>query len=206
MKQVSLAGMVLALSVIFSGAGMAADTVPTATETLGGGGRPVGESYSRSPVYGANGMAATAHPLASQAALDVMKAGGSALDGAIAANAALGLMEPTGNGIGGDIYFIIWDPDSNKLYGYNGSGRSPMGRSLEQLEQKIQAMRDAAVKVNPDVIVLCHGGPIAEPEDAKFIFDNTEGIAGFFGASSIERLATEPAIEGQAAKFKALRM
>ena len=67
-------------------------------------------------------------------------------------------------------------------------------------------MRDAAVEINPDIIVLCHGGPIAEPDDAKFIFDNTDGIAGFFGASSIERLATEPAIEGQARKFKALRM
>jgi predicted TIM-barrel enzyme len=65
-------------------------------------------------------------------------------------------------------------------------------------------MRDAAVQVNPDIIVLCHGGPIAEPQDAQFILDNTEGIAGFFGASSIERLATEPAIEGQARKFKQL--
>ena len=122
---------------------MASDAGSVTTAALGGGGRPVGENYSRSPVYGANGMAATAHPLASQVALDVLKAGGSALDGAIAANAALGLMEPTGNGIGGDIFLIIWDPDSGKLYGYNGSGRSPMGRSLEQLQQKIQAMRDA---------------------------------------------------------------
>ncbi|GHD39146.1 gamma-glutamyltransferase [Parahalioglobus pacificus] len=110
---------------------------------LGGGGRPVGEAYSRSPVYGANGMVATAHPLASQAALDVMKAGGSALDGAIAANAALGLMEPTGNGIGGDIFIILWDPKTQKLYGYNGSGRSPMKRSLDELKRKIQAMRDS---------------------------------------------------------------
>lgn len=78
--------------------------------------------------------------------------------------------------------------------------------TLAESAKRVQAMRDAAVTVNPDIIVLCHGGPIAEPEDAKFIFDNTEGIAGFFGASSIERLATEPAIEGQARKFKALRM
>ncbi|MDX1416417.1 MAG: phosphoenolpyruvate hydrolase family protein [Candidatus Promineifilaceae bacterium] len=78
--------------------------------------------------------------------------------------------------------------------------------TLEESAKRVQAMRDAAVKVNPDVIVLCHGGPIAEPEDAKYIFDHTEGIAGFFGASSIERLATEPAIEGQARKFKELRM
>ncbi len=87
-----------------------------------------------------------------------------------------------------------------------GSIGAETALTLEESAKRVQAMRDAAVKVNPDVIVLCHGGPIAEPEDAKFIFDNTEGIAGFFGASSIERLATEPAIEGQAAKFKALRM
>ena len=142
MKRFSLAGMALALSCYFSGATMAADTAAMKETALGGGGRPVGESYSRSPVYGANGMAATAHPLASQVAIDVMKSGGSALDGAIAANAALGLMEPTGNGIGGDIFLIIWDPESKQLYGYNGSGRSPMGRSLAQLEQKIQAMID----------------------------------------------------------------
>ena len=89
---------------------------------MGGGGRPEAVAWSRSAVYGRNGMAATAHPLASQIAIDILKQGGSALDGAIAANAALGLMEPTGNGIGGDIFLIIWDPETRKLYGYNGSG------------------------------------------------------------------------------------
>jgi len=88
-----------------------------ATPSLGGGGRPDAVSWSRSAVYGRNGMAATAHPLASQIAIDILKQGGSALDGAIAANAALGLMEPTGNGIGGDIFFIIWDPKTEQLYG-----------------------------------------------------------------------------------------
>jgi predicted TIM-barrel enzyme len=87
-----------------------------------------------------------------------------------------------------------------------GSIGAETALTLEQSAKRVQAMRDAAIEVNPDIIVLCHGGPIAEPEDAKFIFDHTEGIAGFFGASSIERLATEPAIEGQARKFKALRM
>jgi predicted TIM-barrel enzyme len=68
----------------------------------------------------------------------------------------------------------------------------------------VQAMRDAAVRVRPDVFVLCHGGPIATPEDAQYILDHTEGIAGFFGASSIERLAVEPAIEEQTRQFKRL--
>ena len=78
--------------------------------------------------------------------------------------------------------------------------------TLEESARRVQAMRDAAVEVNPDILVLCHGGPIAEPEDARYIFDHTEGIAGFFGASSIERLATEQAIEGQARHFKALSL
>lgn len=78
--------------------------------------------------------------------------------------------------------------------------------SLDEAVGRVQAMHDAAKQVNPDVIVLCHGGPIAEPDDAQYVLQRTRGVAGFFGASSIERLATEPAIEGQARKFKSLRM
>jgi len=78
--------------------------------------------------------------------------------------------------------------------------------TLEESARRVQAMRDAAIEVNPDIIVLCHGGPIAEPQDAQYIIKHTEGISGFFGASSIERLATEPAIENQARAFKALKM
>jgi predicted TIM-barrel enzyme len=78
--------------------------------------------------------------------------------------------------------------------------------TLDDAAARVQAMHDAARTVKSDVIVLCHGGPIAEPADAQYIFDHTEGVAGFFGASSIERLATEPAIEGQARKFKELRV
>jgi predicted TIM-barrel enzyme len=74
--------------------------------------------------------------------------------------------------------------------------------TLEESARRVQAMRDAAVGVNPDILVLCHGGPIAEPADAQYIFEHTHGIAGFFGASSIERLAVEPAIEEQARRFK----
>jgi predicted TIM-barrel enzyme len=76
--------------------------------------------------------------------------------------------------------------------------------TLDESAKRVQAMRDAAVKVNPEILVLCHGGPIAEPQDAQYILEHTEGIAGFFGASSIERLATEPAIEEQARRFKAI--
>jgi predicted TIM-barrel enzyme len=78
--------------------------------------------------------------------------------------------------------------------------------TLEESARRVQAMRDAAVQARSDVLVLCHGGPIATPEDAQYIFDNTEGIAGFFGASSIERLSVEPAIEGQARAFKDLSL
>ena len=76
--------------------------------------------------------------------------------------------------------------------------------SLEEAAQRVQNIHDAAKEIRDDVIVICHGGPIAEPEDAQFIFDHTKGIAGFFGASSIERLATEEAIEKQARTFKEL--
>jgi predicted TIM-barrel enzyme len=75
---------------------------------------------------------------------------------------------------------------------------------LEDCPAKIQAMADAARRVREDVIVLCHGGPISEPADADYILRNTEGVDGFFGASSIERLATERAIYEQAASFKAI--
>ncbi len=77
--------------------------------------------------------------------------------------------------------------------------------TLAESAKRVQAIHDAAKAVNPDVLVLCHGGPIAEPDDVQYIFDHTEGIVGFFGASSVERLATEPAIEAQARRFKELR-
>ncbi len=91
---------------------------------------------TRSAVYAPHGMAATSHPLATQIALDTLQSGGSAVDAAIAANAALGLMEPTGNGIGGDLFAIVWDPKTRKLYGYNGSGRSPKSLSLDELKRR----------------------------------------------------------------------
>jgi predicted TIM-barrel enzyme len=87
-----------------------------------------------------------------------------------------------------------------------GSIGAATALTLEDSAKRVQAMRDAAVAVKPDILVLCHGGPIAEPADAQYIFDHTEGIAGFFGASSIERLATEPAIEEQTRLFKKLSL
>lgn len=86
---------------------------------------------TRSPVLATEAMAATSQPLATQVALDVMKKGGNAIDAAIAANALLGLVEPTGNGMGGDIFAIVWDAKSKKLYGLNGSGRSPKSLSRQ---------------------------------------------------------------------------
>jgi gamma-glutamyltranspeptidase/glutathione hydrolase len=91
---------------------------------------------TRSEVIASRAMAATSHPLATQVALDVMKQGGSAVDAAIAANAALGLMEPTGNGIGGDLFAIVWDPKAQKLVGYNGSGRSPKALLLSHFKER----------------------------------------------------------------------
>jgi predicted TIM-barrel enzyme len=74
--------------------------------------------------------------------------------------------------------------------------------TLQESVQRIQQMHDAAKKINPDVLVLCHGGPISEPEDAEYILKNAQGIVGFFGASSIERLPTEIAITECVRKFK----
>ncbi len=102
-------------------------------------GRPLG---TRSAIVAPQAAAATAHPLATQAALDIMKAGGSALDGAIAANAMLGLVEPTGNGIGGDLYALVWDPATQQLHGYNGSGRSPMAATLADMQAAADAHTD----------------------------------------------------------------
>ena len=80
---------------------------------------------SRSEVIAQHGMVATSQPLATQVGLDVLKQGGNAIDAAIAANAMLGLVEPTGSGIGGDLFAIVWDAETKKLYGLNASGRSP---------------------------------------------------------------------------------
>ena len=91
---------------------------------------------SRSEVIATNGMAATSHPLATQTAINVLKDGGNAIDAAIAANAVLGLVEPTGCGIGGDLFAIVWDAESKKLYGLNSSGPSPMAMNIDFIKEK----------------------------------------------------------------------
>jgi predicted TIM-barrel enzyme len=85
-----------------------------------------------------------------------------------------------------------------------GSIGAKSALTLDEAARRCQAMHDAAKKVKPDVLVLCHGGPISEPEDAQYILDHTQGIVGFFGASSIERLPTEVAITGCVKRFKGI--
>ncbi len=91
---------------------------------------------TRSEAMAPNAMAATSQPLATQVALDIMQQGGNAIDAAIAANAVLGLVEPTGNGIGGDLFAIVWDAETQQLYGLNASGRSPQSLTLDYFKQK----------------------------------------------------------------------
>jgi len=78
--------------------------------------------------------------------------------------------------------------------------------TIEDAAKRVQSLHDAAKSVNPDVLVICHGGPIAEPEDAKYVLENTEGVAGFYGASSMERLPTERAITEQIEAFKQITL
>ncbi len=97
-----------------------------------GGDRIAGASYaSRSAAWGVPGAAATAPPLATLTASDILRKGGSAVDAAIAANAALGFLEPVSSGVGGDCFVMLWDPKTRKVVGLNGSGRSPRALSLE---------------------------------------------------------------------------
>ncbi|MBL8535827.1 MAG: gamma-glutamyltransferase family protein [Hyphomonadaceae bacterium] len=125
---------------------------------FGRGERVSGETFAtRSPVIAPHGAAATAHPLATQTAIDVLRGGGSAIDAAIAANAMLGLVEPTGNGIGGDIFVIVWDPRTQRLHGYNGSGRTPRGMSLAQMR------REARRRGNPNAVPSFGAASVSVP-------------------------------------------
>ncbi len=104
---------------------------------IGPGNRNSGVQFvGRSTVWGAHGAAATAHPRATLIGIDTLRRGGSAIDAAIAINAALGFLEPTANGIGGDAFCMLWDPAQRKVVGFNGSGNSPRGLSLETARSK----------------------------------------------------------------------
>ena len=87
-----------------------------------------------------------------------------------------------------------------------GSIGAETAATLDECAARIQSMRDAAVAVNPEILVLCHGGPIARPEDAEYILERTDGVVGFFGASSMERLPTEIALTENMQRFKAIRV
>lgn len=102
-----------------------------------GGDRIVGRKFaSRSVVYGTNGAAATAHPIASLVGIDILRKGGTAIDAAIAINAALGFLEPVSCGIGGDAFVMLWDTKQNKVVGFNGSGRSPSGMNIDYVRSR----------------------------------------------------------------------
>src|SRR6202790_739007 len=100
--------------------------------------RITGKNFAtRSEVVARHGMVCTSVPLATQAGLDVLKRGGNAIDAAIAANATLGLMEPVSNGIGGDLFAIVYSAKEKKLYALNGRGRSPLGLSYDQVKSEL---------------------------------------------------------------------
>lgn len=102
-----------------------------------GADRPVGRAFAtRSPVLARHGMVAAAHPLAVQVGVDVLKQGGSAVDAAIAVNAALWLVEPVSCGVGGDLFAIVWDPGTGKLWGLNGSGRAPAALTIDAVTKE----------------------------------------------------------------------
>ena len=150
---------------------------------ISGGDRITGQAFAtRSEVYAVHGMAATSHPLATEAALEILRAGGSAVDAAIAANACLGLMEPTGNGIGGDLFAIVWDAKEKKLHGYNGSGRSPRSLTLEKLRKEVEALDKKEIPA--------HGAlPISVPG----CVDGWTALHGRFGVLPLDRVLA-PAI------------
>ena len=150
----------------------------------GRGDRDAGLHFaSRSPVIAKNGIAATSHPLASLVAVDILKQGGSAVDAAIAANAALGLMEPVSCGIGGDLFAIVWDPGTQQLHGLNASGRSPLGTSYEAMKQRLDELGVSSIPVRGSL-------PVSVPGAVDGWFE----LHGKFGRLSMDEILA-PAIQ-----------
>ena len=149
------------------------------TAPLSAADRVTGRPFAtRSQVIAQHGIAATSHPLATQIALDILKQGGNAVDAAIAANAALGLMEPTSCGIGGDLFAVLWIDKEQKLYGLNASGRSPYALTLEEFKKR-----------NVKQIPLVGPLPVSVPGAVDGWFELHEK----FGKLAMERIL-EPAI------------
>ena len=150
------------------------------------GDRIVGRAgTTRSEVIAESGMAATAQPLATLAAIEVMREGGNAVDAAIAANAMLGLVEPVGCGIGGDLFAIVWEAKSQRLFGLNASGRSPKGLSLATLRERLAKEGHKAIPAHGPL-------PVSTPGAVAGWFD----LHARFGDMSMAKLLA-PAI-GQA--------
>jgi gamma-glutamyltranspeptidase/glutathione hydrolase len=174
--------------------------------------RVTGKPFAtRSEVIAQHGMVATSVPLATQIGLDVLKQGGTAVDAAIAANAALGLMEPVSNGVGGDLFAIVWDAKTRKLYGYNGSGRSPKSLTLQYFAEhglkEIPALGPLPVNVPGcvDAWFALHDrfGKLAMKDDlapairyAREGFPVTELIA-YYWKLSVPRLSQYPGFKEQ---------
>jgi gamma-glutamyltranspeptidase/glutathione hydrolase len=139
---IAAVGISLARSATAQPSGAAAPLSPALPATqsypnVRAGDRPVGPSFAtRSEVFGRNGAAASSHPLGTLAGIEILKKGGSAVDAAIAINAALGFLEPTANGIGGDLYAMLWDPKSAKVVGIAGSGPSPRGLTFDTVRSR----------------------------------------------------------------------
>ncbi len=156
LRSVLLTGLVGAF-VVVTGIG-------TANAGVSRGDRYAGAPWgSRSPVIAQHGMVASEQPLASEAGIEILKKGGSAVDAAIATSAMLCLTEPVLNGLGADAFVIVWDPKTHKLYGYNGSGWSPKDRSLKQMQAQVKAAYEKAGMKPTEEIPLLGPLPVTVP-------------------------------------------
>src|ERR1043166_4175372 len=109
--------------------------------------RITGKNFAtRSEVLARHGMVCTSVPAATQVGVEILKRGGTAVDAAIAANATLGLMEPISNGVGGDLFAIVYSAKENKLYGINGSGRSPLGLSYDAMKSELAKQHSETIR------------------------------------------------------------